>query len=389
MRVEFYKHNLVEDDFNEVLNTLRGTFLTTGPQTKKFETAFASYLGTQYALGFTSWTSAAFLVLKAWGIGPGDEVIVPPLTFIATANVVLHCGATPIFVDVEPQTGNMDLNKVAAAITKKTKAIIPVHLYGQMCDMKGLYSIANKQGIKILEDSAHCVEGMRDGYKVGAYSDAAAFSFYATKNLGCGEGGAVATNDSKLIESLSLLRLHGMNKSAADRYTGTYKHWDMECLGYKANMFDIQAALLVHQLDRLEAQLKRREEICQYYETRFKDSGISFPLVYKGSRSARHLFTIWAPEQKRDAMLNELQQKEIGVAVNFRAIHLLKYYKKLYGFNPGSFPVAERIGDATLTLPLYPKLTDLEVEYVVRETIKAYKKVFSTVQVVKPTSISA
>lgn len=373
MKVEFYRHNLGDEEIASVVDTLKGVFLTTGPKTKQFEREFAEYLGVKRALGVTSWTTGAFLVLKAWGIGPGDEVIVPAMTFVSSANVVCHCGAAPVFADSDPITGNLDLDQVERKITPRTKAIIPVHLYGHMVDMRKLRVLADRHGLRILEDAAHCVEGIRDGYRPGHLGDAACFSFYATKNLACGEGGVIATNDENLAEKLLLYRLHGMSKSAADRYHSTYQHWDMELLGYKANMSDIQAALLLPQLPRLAGLRDRREIICQRYAQAFAAEGITFPGVLPGVVSARHIFTLWAPPGRRDEMLERLQALGIGVAVNFRAIHLLTYYRETWGCKPDDLPVAENIGDRTLTLPMYPRLTDEEVDYVIQSVIAIYR----------------
>ncbi|QGY40892.1 aminotransferase class I/II-fold pyridoxal phosphate-dependent enzyme [Pseudodesulfovibrio cashew] len=370
MKVEFYRHNIGQEEIEAITETLQSVFLTTGPKTRQFEADFAAYLGAEHCLGTTSCTISLFLALQALGIGPGDEVIVPAMTFIATANAVEHCGATPVFVDSEPLTGNMDAALVEVAITENTKAIIPVHLYGQMADMKAIAAIANRHGLDVIEDCAHCVEGQRDGYKPGELSTAACFSFYATKNITCGEGGAIVTNDSDLADKMTALRLHGMSKSAADRYTAKYQHWDMPVLGWKANMFDIQAALLIHQLKIIEDRLQRKEHICSRYESAFSEAGVEFPAVLDNTKHARHLFTVWAPLGKRDDMLSMLQEREIGVAVNFRAIHLLDFYKQKYGCQPGMLPVAERIGDRTLTIPMYARMTDDQIEYVIKSVIE-------------------
>jgi UDP-4-amino-4-deoxy-L-arabinose-oxoglutarate aminotransferase len=373
MKIEFFRHNLDDDDVAELVDTLRSPFLTTGPKTRAFEERFARYLGLADAAACTSWTSAAFLVLQAWGIGPGDEVIVPPLTFVSSANIVIHCGARPVFVDVERETGVLDPARVAEAITDRTRAIMPVHLYGQMADMRALRALAEPRGIRLLEDAAHAIESRRDDYGPGQLGDVACFSFYATKNLACGEGGAAAARDPGLVEHLKRLRLHGMDKSAADRYHKKYQHWDMTELGYKANLSDVQSSLLLRQLEKLEARWKRREELSRYYESRFRAAGIEFPVVLAGSRSARHLFTVWAPRGRRDDALARLQEAGIGVAVNFRAVHLLAYYRNAFGFAPGAFPVAEEIGDRTITIPLYPKLTDAEAEYVADSVVEALR----------------
>ena len=366
-KVEFFRHALTEEDIAAVGEVLRSVFLTTGPKTAAFERALESYTGVRHIVGVQSCTTALFLCLQALGIGEGDEVITTPMTFIATANSILHAGAKPVLVDVEPETGNIDVKKVEAAITPKTRAVIPVHLYGLLVDMKRLGEVCGRRNIPIIEDAAHALESERDGIRTGATGRAVCYSFYATKNLTCGEGGAIGTNDDALEDKFKKLRLHGMSKNAADRYTGKYQHWDMELLGYKNNLTDIQAAMMLNQIPRLAGQLARREAICRRYEEGFRGiPGLSFPIVPAGARSARHLFTIWVPPAHRDETLWKLQEMGIGVAVNYRAIHLLTYYASKLGHRRGTFPNAERIGDSTITLPLYPSLTDEQVDRVIR-----------------------
>jgi len=366
-KVEFYRHALTEEDIAAVGEVLRSVFLTTGPKTGAFERALAEYTGLRHTVGVQSCTTALFLCLNALGIGEGDEVITTPMTFIATANAILHAGATPVLVDVEAETGNLDIARVEAAITPRTKAVIPVHLYGLLVDMVRLGQVCGRRGIPIVEDAAHALEAERDGVRPGMIGRAVCYSFYATKNLTCGEGGAIGTNDDALDDRFRKLRLHGMSKNAADRYTAKYQHWDMEILGYKNNLTDIQSALMLNQIPRLGVQLARREAICRRYENAFRGiPGLSFPTVPAGARSARHLFTIWVPPDRRDETLWQLQEHGIGVAVNYRAIHLLTYYASKLGHRRGSFPNAERIGDSTITLPLYPSLTDEQVDRVIR-----------------------
>ncbi|MEW6267158.1 MAG: DegT/DnrJ/EryC1/StrS family aminotransferase [Thermodesulfobacteriota bacterium] len=366
MKVDFYRHSLEESDIERVTEVLRSTFLTTGEVTAAFEKKLAAYLGVKHVVGVMSCTQALHLSLLAWGIGPGDEVITTPMTFIASSNAVLHAGATPVFVDVEKRTGNLDAGRIEEKITPRTRAILPVHLYGQMSDMKEIRWIADRRGLIVIEDAAHCLEGERDGVRPGRLGEAACLSFYATKNITSGEGGAIATNDDRKADLLRRLRLHGMDKSAADRYTKLYRHWDMSVLGWKANLDNIKAALLIGQLDRVEDRWRRREEIARRYRDAFSRApGLGLMSDLPGVKHARHLFTVHAPPDRRDAFLAGLQERGVGVAVNYRAVHLLDYYARQFGFRRGDYPVAEAIGDATVTLPLYPGLKDEEIEYVI------------------------
>lgn len=377
MRVPFYRHHLGEAEKASFAAAMDRTFLTTGELTGEFERRFAEYLGFQRVVGMSSWTDAARLVLLAWEIGPGDEVITTPLTFIATANVILHVGATPVFADVDPDTFNLDPAAVEAAVTPRTKAILPVHLYGLMCDMRALRGIANRHGLRVLEDAAHCVEGRRDGIGVGQTGDAACFSFYATKNLTCGEGGAAATNDAELSERLAVLRLHGMDRSAADRHSGAYRHWDMTELGWKANLSNLDAALLLPQLAGIEARLARREQIARRYELAVADlPGLQVQHVPPDVRSARHLFTVLTPAGRRDEYLAALQAEGIGVAVNYRCITELTWYRE----NPARWRAADSlrearsVGERTITLPLFPTMSDEEVGWVIEALERVHRR---------------
>ena len=372
MKVEFYRHNLTDEDIERLVEVCRGVFLTTGRDTRQFEELFAAYLGAAHGIGVTSCTAALHIALLAVGVGPGDEVITTPMTFAATANTIYHTGATPVFVDVEPHTGLICVDAIERATTPKTKAVIPVHLYGQMADMRRIKALADRAGIAVIEDCAHAIESERDGARPGTHSDAACFSFYATKNITCGEGGALVTNSAPLAARLKLLRQHGMSASASDRYTGTYRHWDIELLGWKYNMTNLQAALLIGQMDRVDGLWERREALSKRYEAGFRNvEGVSFPVVEPCTKSARHLFTIWVDPARRDEILGDLQARGVGVAVNYRAVHLLKYYQETLALARGTFPEAEQIGDSTITLPLYPKLADAEVDYVIESVVAA------------------
>ena len=353
--IPFFQHDLGEPELEAVREVLRGPILTTGATVERVERRLAEYLHARHALAVTSCTGAMHLALLGLGVGPGHEVITTPMTFIATSTAIVEAGATPVFVDVEEKTGNLDVSKVEDAITERTRAILPVHLYGQMCDMRALRAIADRHGLRIIEDAAHCIEGERDGVRPGQLSDAACLSFYATKNLTCGEGGAIVSNDTALTERLRLLRLHGMTKTAYDRSREGYQHWDMVTLGWKYNMDNIHAALLLPQMDRLDATWRKREEVAQRYQALLAEvPGLTWPQTLPGVKHAHHLFPVWIVNGRRDEVIVGLHERGIPTVVNYRAIHLLSYFRERFGLKPGAFPMAERIGDAAVSLPFYP-----------------------------------
>ncbi|MFI5197282.1 MAG: DegT/DnrJ/EryC1/StrS family aminotransferase [Thermoanaerobaculia bacterium] len=366
MAVDFYRHSLGEEEKAAVRAVLDSLFLTTGQKAYAFEKAFEEYLGVPAVVCTAHATASLHLSMLAAGVGPLDEVVTTPMTFLSSANAVLYAGGTPVFVDVDPATANIDVGAAAAAVTPRTKAIVAVDLYGLMADMVALRAIADRHGLALVEDAAHCVEGRRDGFGPGQLADYGCFSFYATKNLTCGEGGAITARDGAKKNVLRQLGSHGMSKNAADRYAGKYQHWDMERLGYKYNLSDVNAALLLPQLPKLAERLRRREEICRLYEAAFRETpGVSFPIVPPGMTSGRHIFTIWVDPARRDAVLAGIQARGVGVAVNYRAVHLTKYYRERFGFRRGMFPAAERIGDSTITIPLWPAMTDAQVDEVI------------------------
>lgn len=366
-RIEFFRHAIEEDDIGRVAGVLRSIFLTTGKEVEEFEEKFSHYTGKKHTVGLTSCTAALHLSLIALGIGPGDEVITTPMSFCATANAILHAGAMPVFVDAEEETGNLNAELIESAVTDRTKAILPVHLYGQMCDMKKIHTVAERYNLKIIEDAAHAVEAVREGVRVGQLADSVCFSFYATKNITSGEGGAASTNSESLAEAIRMLRLHGIDRGAADRYTKRYQHYDMPLLGWKYNMDNIHAALLIGQLERIEKLWQKRNALWRLYEEGLHGvKGIEMMKTMPDSKPARHLFTVLVDPEKRDSLLWSLQEKGIGIAVNYRPIHLLKYYRETFGYRGGEYPVAEEIGKRTISLPLYPSLGEEEIRYVVK-----------------------
>lgn len=366
-RIEFFRHNLTEEDIGLANQVMHSIFLTTGPMVTQFEKRLAEYLGLPEVVGLTSCTGGMHLALLRHGIGLGDEVVTTPMTFVATATAILQAGAIPIFVDVCRESGLILPEMVETAITEKTKAILPVHLYGRMADMRGFSRLAEKHKLVLVEDSAHCIEGKREGVRPGQVSHAACFSFYATKSMTCGEGGALACGSQDDASWYRSARHHGISKNASYRYTQKYEHWDMEIMGWKYNMDDIQAALLIYQIDRLDEHRKRREILEQLYREQLKDiEGLAFmEPPYGDEISGHHLFTVLVPKKiPRDKVIQGMEERGIGVAVNYRAIHTLKYFREKFGYHLEDFPNALEIGNRTISFPLYPRLTEGDVELV-------------------------
>jgi len=364
--VEFYRHSLGPEERARILAALDQPILTTGQVTAEAEQALAEYLGLREVVCLDSCTAALHLALLAHDIGPGDEVIVPAMTFVATANAVLMAGARPVFCDVEAATACMTVATVAPRVTPRTRAILPVHLYGRLCEMEELHAFARARKLIVIEDAAHCIEARRGRVRPGTHSHCACFSFYATKNITCGEGGALATNDAQLAARVRRLSQHGLTSTAAERYGQPYKHWDMLELGWKYNLDNIRASLLVPQIRKLDERWARRREIAARYEEAFaRIDGLEFPRVGDPLSSARHLFPIWVDPQRRDEVVAGLRQRGIGVTVNYRAVHLLTFYRRRFGYQPGDLPAAELIGGRTLSLPFYPSLRDAQIEQVI------------------------
>jgi UDP-4-amino-4-deoxy-L-arabinose-oxoglutarate aminotransferase len=368
VNVPFYRHSLTPDNSKHVEEVLKTPFLTSGPIGKEVESQICTYFNVSHAKLVNSWTNGAVATLLALDIGPGDEVIVPAMTFVATANVVELVGAKPVFIDCDPDTLLVTPELIKAAITERTRAVIPVHMYGQMCDVKAISEILPpRQNISIIEDCAHSFEAKFNGERPGKYSHAAIFSFYATKNVTCGEGGAIITNDAKLYERITQSILHGMSAGAADRFkTGKYKHWGVEHLGTKANLPDLLACFLPKQLETIDSRLSIRENIASRYVNSLAHMEIRIPKVSESAIHARHLFPIFVGEQKRDLVLDFLGRSNIGATVNYRSIPLLNFYKNKYNLNPKDFPNSYSWGEGTLTLPLFPSILKEEQDYVIK-----------------------
>ena len=368
-KVEFYRHTVGADELASLKQTVDSLFLTLGPRVGELEKALADYVGGGVeAVGVSSCTVGLFLTMRAFDVGEGDEVISTPMTFAATTNAVIHAGATPVFADIDPRTGLMDPAEVEKAITPRTKAIIAVHLYGQMSNMAALREIADRHELFLFEDSAHGIESEREGYRTGHLGDAAVLSFYATKTMTSGDGGAILTRHPERAARLRVLRNHGMSKDAAARHGGTYQHWDMLELGYKGALTDVEAAMLLPQLDRIDAQRDARQRLVERYERLLRNEP-SIQLVERSGRSTHHLFAILVPAADRDRLLRGLGERGIGCAVNYKAVHTLRYYRERFGDQDVRLPIATDFGRRTISLPLWPKMPEDDVDYVAESLI--------------------
>ena len=366
----FGKPYIGEEEFLEVQDSLRKGWIGCGPKTKKFEENFAAYRGCASAVALNSGTAALFHALDAEGIGAGDEVITTAMTFVATVNAVLHVGGMPVLVDIDEDTHNIDPSKIEAAITPRTKAIIPVHIAGLPCDMTAIMDIAQRHGLVVIEDAAHAIEAEIDGKKIGAIGDYGCFSFYPTKNLTTAEGGMLLAKDPEKLDRVRRRSAHGLSADAYSRYTSsTFLHYRATDMGFKNNMNDLQAALGIHQLARIDTNWKRREEISEFYHRELQGLNLIMPAApEKNQRHAHHLFALRVTEGfgiSRDEMIVELKARGIGCGVHFLAISQHPYHADKLGLSPDDYPIAERVASQTLSIPLAANLSDADIERVV------------------------
>lgn len=360
-----------DDEINEVVASMKSGWLGTGPKVAQFEREFAAYKNATHVAALNSCTAALHLSILAVGIKPGDEVITTPMTFCATVNAIIHAGATPVLVDVNPKTMNIDPEQIEAKITRKTRAILPVHFAGRPCNMDAIMGIATRHHLKVIEDCAHAIETEYKEQKAGTFGDFGCFSFYVTKNIVTGEGGMVLAQREEDIARIKVLGLHGMSKDAWKRFGDEgYKHYQVVACGYKYNMMDLQAGIGIHQLRRIEPYWLRRREVWEQYNKAFSDLPIGLPTdPAPNTRHAYHLYTVLIDEAKtgisRDAFLDAMTKKNIGVGVHYLSIPEHPYYQKTFGWKPEDFPNAMRVGRLTVSLPVSAKLTDEDVEDVI------------------------
>jgi dTDP-4-amino-4,6-dideoxygalactose transaminase len=369
--------HITQSEIDEVADTLRSGWLSTGPKTRRFEREFADSVGAPYAVALNSGTAALHLALKTFGVGEGDEVIVPVYTFTSTAAVVIHCGARPVFVDVDPVTCNVDAAHIEAALTERTRAIVVVHIAGLPAEMDEILAIARRRGIPVIEDAAHAFPARYRGRMVGDIGDATAFSFYATKPLATGEGGMLTLRDAEQALRVSSLALHGMSRGAWNRY-GSDGSWFYEVLepGYKCNMSDLVASVGLHQLARRQWLHSRRREIARRYTAALSDlTGLRTPPEPVDIDHSWHLYMLRVRAEEgqptRDDLIGALGTANIGTSVHFIPLHLHPYYRTAYNLQPEDFPSALAAYREEVSLPIYPGMTHDDVDYVIETIIEA------------------
>lgn len=366
----YFQPSIGKEEIKEVVDTLKSGWLTMGPKTEKFEKLIAKYTGAKHAICVNSCTAALHLSLIALGIKKDDEVITSPFTFASTGNVIVQVGAKPVFVDIDRKTFNINPKEIEKAITSKTKAIMPVHYAGQSCDMMAIMKIAKKHNLFVIEDAAHMIGAEYEGKKIGTFGDATCFSFYATKNMTTGEGGAVTTDDEVLAEKLKILRLHGISKDAWKRYTqkGSW-YYEIEECGWKYNMTDIQAALGIHQIKKLNKFIEIRRKYAQIYNKELsRIKGVITPYEKPNVKHVYYLYPILLENYDRDKFIKKMAQKGIGCSVHFIPLNLHPFYQKL-GFKKGDFPSSEWVYEREVSLPLYPKMKIEDVKFIIK-TVK-------------------
>jgi perosamine synthetase len=374
--ISFHAPEIGDAEINSVVETLRSGWLTTGAKVKRFEADFARYVGCSHAVAVNSGTAALHLALDAIGIEQGDEVIVPTMTFTATAEVVLYFKARPVLVDCEPNTLNLDLNKIEQAITPKTRAMIPVHMAGQPCAMDKILEIAKKHNLKVIEDAAHALPARYQGRTVGTIGDITCFSFYATKTITTGEGGMATTEDPQWAERMRVMSLHGISHDAWKRYTkeGSW-YYEVIYPGFKYNLTDLAAAMGIEQLKKCDQFYESRKRIARSYDEAFADlPEIRIPLSANNGQHAWHLYIIQLQTERlkidRAQFIKALTDHNIGTSVHFIPLHLHPFYRDTFGYQPTDFPQATAVFERIVSLPIYPKMTEKNVEHVIRTVRK-------------------
>jgi dTDP-4-amino-4,6-dideoxygalactose transaminase len=380
----FARPSIGDEEIAELVDTLRSGWITTGPKVERFTTEFADAVGGRFAVPVSSATAGLHVALLALGVGPGDEVVTTPMTFVATLNVVVHCGAVPVLADIDAATLNVRVEEVEKRLSPRTKAIVPVHFVGQPADLDPILELAASRGVAVLEDAAHAVGAEYRGRRIGSFPTTSVFSFHPNKNMTTGEGGMVVTDDEEVFEKTSLLKFHGMDREAWKRFAKAGSpRYDVAVPGFKYNMMDIQAALGLHQLKRLEGFLRERERLAARYDEKLADlAGLILP--QRVPYPVRHAWHLYAPlldvdrlSIDRDRFLGELKKRNIGTGLHYIAAHEFSYYASRFGWRPEDFPEAHYVSERIFSLPLFPGLTDDDQDDVVdalRETLREFRR---------------
>jgi dTDP-4-amino-4,6-dideoxygalactose transaminase len=369
--IPFHRSPVGEEEVAAVAEVIRSGWLTMGKKTLEFEERFASYVGARHAVSVCSGTAALHLALETCRLKPGDEVLIPTTTFTATGEVVSYLGARPVLVDIDPVTMNINPSDARKRITARTRAIMPVHMAGQPCDLEELHAIAEEHRLFMVEDAAHALPSEYNGRRIGSFSGVTAFSFYATKTLTTGEGGMIATDSDEHAARMRMMRLHGISGDAWKRY-GKNGSWFYEVMesGFKYNLTDLQSAIGLVQLGKCDTHQDARSRIAGLYSAAFKEmAALEIPVIKSGRKSSWHLYILrLQPDQlriDRNAFIERLKERGIATSVHFIPLHLHPYYQRAFGYNRGDFPVAEREFERCISLPIYPGLTDRDVNQII------------------------
>lgn len=383
--ISYGKHWLDKKDIEEVIKVLNSDWITQGPKVKEFEEALCEYTGAKYAVAVSSGTAGLHIACLAAGIKEGDEVITSPITFVASANCILYCRAKPVFADIQEDTVNIDPEEIKKRLTKKTKAIIPVHFAGHPCDLEEIHQIAKKHNLIVIEDACHALGAEYKGIKIGSckYSDMAVFSFHPVKSITTGEGGAVLTNNEEYYKKLIMFRQHGITKNSSQftvynsQSIGDW-YYEMQFLGYNYRLTDIQCALGLSQLKKLDKFIKKRRQIVKIYKEAFKNNDFfDLPVEKDYAKSSWHLYPIRLKNKycdKKREIFAKLRKKGLGVQVHYIPVYWQPYYQKL-GYRKGICPNAEDFYQREISIPLYPKMSDEDIRYVIEKIFEVFKEV--------------
>lgn len=377
----FSRPSISQAAIDEVVECLQSGWITTGPRVAKFTEALKQYLGAPFVLPLSSATAGLHLALLALDLQPGDEVITTPLTFAATLNTIILAGAKPVLIDIDPHTLNMDLSLLESAITEKTRVILPVHFAGLPVDLDWVYQVAQARGLRVIEDAAHAIGTEYKGKRIGCFGDTQVFSFHPNKNMTTGEGGCVTTSDTDLARQVELLRFHGIDREAWNRFSKSgSQHYEIVLPGLKYNMMDMQAALGLHQLAELEGFIARRTALANRYQEALADWP-QWTLPGEPEYEHRHAWHLYTPllneysaQMDRDEFMQRMKDKNIGTGLHYRAVHLYPYYREQFGFKPGDFPHAENVCERIVSLPLFPSMTDAEHDRVLDVMYSIFNK---------------